>query len=109
VENRIFTSTQRLIGLRKKFAVVADHKNLTWLTPHNLHVAGYIRTARHEELYCLFNFSNRNAFLTWYIFKEHDHTPLHVYDHWKEQQHVVGADHEYLVLEPYQFCLLEPA
>jgi amylosucrase len=109
VEHKIFTSTQRLIGLRKKIAVAADHKNLTWLTPHNLHVAGYIRTARHKELYCLFNFGNRNAFLTWYIFKEHGHTPLHVYDHWKEQQHVVGADHEYLVLDPYQFCLLEPA
>jgi amylosucrase len=108
VENKIFTSTQRLIGLRKKLAVVRDEKNITWLTPHNIHVAGYVRTAEHQRLFCLFNFSKRKSFVTWYIFKEHGTVPATLYDHWTQAEYLVGADHEYLVLQPYQFCLMEP-
>ena len=39
IEHIIFTSTQKLICIRKKLPVVADKKNLTWLRPHNIHVA----------------------------------------------------------------------
>jgi amylosucrase len=107
IEEKIFSTTQRLISLRKKLTIVADCKNLSWLTPHNIHVAGFLRTENGEKLYCLFNFSNKAAYLTWYGFKEHGAAPKELYDHWTERKYTVGADHEYFVMEPYSFCLLE--
>jgi amylosucrase len=107
-ENCIFTSTQKLISLRKKFSAFADHKNLTWLTPHNIHVAGLMRAKNHQKLFCLFNFSKAKVYVTWYLFKEQGEAPLSLYDHWNEKKYIVGADHEYLIIEPFSFCVLEP-
>ena len=107
VEEKIFSATQHLISLRKKLSIVADRKNLSWLTPHNIHVAGFLRKENEEKLYCLFNFSNKAAYLTWYSFKEHGAAPKELYDHWTERKYSVGTDHEYFVMEPYSFCLLE--
>ena len=107
VEERIFSATQRLIRLRKKLAVVADLKNLTWLTPHNIHVAGFLRAYDDDKLYGLFNYSNKAAYITWYTFKEHGFIPKELYDHWTEKTYSVGPDHAYFVLEPYAFALLE--
>lgn len=107
IEERIFSGTQKLLKLRKQLPVVGDHKNLRWITPHNIHVAGFIRSFEEEQLYCLFNFSNKAAYLTWYAFKEQGNQPTHLYDHWNEKRHTVGADYEYLIIEPYSFCLLE--
>ncbi len=103
----IFTGTQQLISIRRNIPAVADCKNLTWLTPHNIHVAGYLRTYEDQKLYCLFNFSDQQALLTWYIFKEHGSSPGQLYDHWRQETMVVGQDYEYLVFEPYSFYLLE--
>ena len=72
-----------------------------------MHVAGYLRTREEQKLYCLFNFSNQEAFLTWYAFKEHGSAPLELYDHWSEQVLKVGADHDYLIIPAYSFYLLE--
>lgn len=107
IEEKIFSATQRLISLRKKLPVVADRKNLVWLTPHNIHVAGFLRTGDNQRLYCLFNYSRKAAYVTWYAFKEHGKTPIKLYDHWQEKRHTVGSDYEYLIMEPYSFCLLE--
>ena len=107
IEHRIFSSTKKLLGIRGKLPVVADHKNLVWLTPHNIHVAGYLRSGGSKKLYCLFNFSDQSAFLTWYAFKEHGKAPESLYDHWQEKEFKVGQDHEYLILDPYSFYLLE--
>ncbi len=107
IEQKIFSSTKKLISIRKKLAVVADHKNLIWLTPHNIHVAGYLRNGEKQNLYCLFNFSDQPAFLTWYAFKEHGNVPERIYDHWREQYFSVGKDNEHLILEPYAFYLFE--
>jgi amylosucrase len=93
--------------IRKKISVLADNKNLTWLTPHNIHIAGFIRAYDHERVYCLFNFSNKAAFLTWYAFKEHGFKPTSLLDHYTGATYKIGPDHEYLVLEPYQFLVLE--
>jgi amylosucrase len=106
-EEKIFSATQKLIGIRKKIPVVADLKNLTWLTSHNLHVAGYLRAYEKQKLYCIFNFSDQPAFLTWYALKEHGKTPEKLYDNWQEKYFTIGKDNEYLILEPYMFCLLE--
>ncbi len=107
VENQIFVATQRLIKLRKNIPVVADYSNLAWLNPHNIHVAGYLRAWAAQRLYCIFNFSRHVSYLTWYAFKEHGVVPTRLYDHWQEKYYTVGYDNEFLILEPYSFCLLE--
>ncbi len=107
IENEMFTRTQRLIKIRSSINAVADHKNLTWLTPHNIYVAGYLRTFEEQKLYCLFNFRDTLAHLTWFAFKEHGPAPAYLYDHWEEKTYFVGHDHEYLAIEPYQFLILE--
>jgi amylosucrase len=107
IEQRVFSATQKLIRIRKKLEMVGDYKNLTWLTPHNIHVAGYLRTFEGKKLYCLFNFGNDDAYATWYIFKEHGPATARLYDHWEAKEYIPGYDHEYLVIEPYRFLLLE--
>lgn len=107
VEHRIFNGTQRLLKLRKQLPAVSDYKNIRWMTPHNIHVAGFIRTIEEAYLYCLFNFSNKPAYLTWYAFKEQGYGINNLYDHWNEKRISLGPDHEYLIIEPYSFCLME--
>ncbi len=108
VEHTVFSGTQKLILLRKKLPVVADKKNLTWLTPHNIHVAGYLRAWGEERVYCLFNFSSQQQLLTWYAFKENGMNPSRLFDHWQEKYYDVKNDNEYFVLPPYSFFILEP-
>jgi amylosucrase len=107
-EEIIFSGTRKLIWLRKNLGVVRDHKNLVWLTPHNYHVAGYLRTADQKKLYCLFNFNEERSQLTWFTFKEHGTAPDRLYDYWENKFHLVGPDHESLQMEPYTFLILEP-
>ena len=107
VEQRIFSGTQKLLSIRKKLTMVADYRNLTWLTPHNIHVAGFIRSLKSKRLFCLFNFSDTPSFVTWYIFKENGFTHGKLYDHWTEKNYKPGKDHEYLIIEPYGFHLME--
>lgn len=107
IENKIFTATKKLIAIRKQLPVVADQKNLTWLTPVNEHVAGYLRTLDEMKLYCLFNFSKEAAYVSWFIFKQHGPVANELYDHWSNKAYKAGPDFEHLVMEPYSFCLLE--
>jgi amylosucrase len=108
IEHTIFSATQKLISIRKKLDVFADKKNLIWITPHNIHVAGYLRTSEAKRVYCIFNFSNQPRYLTWYAFREHGNDPRKLYDHWEEKTFEPGKDHEYLTIKPYGFHLLEP-
>ena len=57
IEQQNFFSYPATDRFTKKIIAVGDHKNLTWLTPHNIHVAGYLRTLEEQKLYCVFNFS----------------------------------------------------
>ncbi len=107
IEEQIFSGTKRLLAIRKNLPVVADMSNLVWLTPHNIHVAGFMRSSKDQVLYCLFNFSNVPAYLTWYALKEKGLQPKALHNHWSGETLTVGADHEYLVLEPYGFYILE--
>ena len=107
IENRIFSATQKLIQLRKSLAIFSDTKNITWLSPHNIHVAGFIRANKEKKIYCLFNINNKAAYVTWFLFKEHGVAPTQLVDHWTGKKHKVGSDHEYLVMEPYQFAVFE--
>ena len=107
IEQRVFSATKKLIVIRRQLPEVADYKNLEWLSPHNIHVAGYLRSYQGKRLYCIFNFSSQTAHLTWYLFKEYGNPPSQLYDYWQAQLHTVGPDHEYLEIAPYSFYLLE--
>ena len=108
VEEKVFSGTKKLIALRSQLDVVADKKNRTWLTPHNVHVAAYLRAFGDKRLYCVFNFHAAAAYITWFAFKEHGLVPKKLFDHWSGKTFDVGFDNEYLILEPYVFYLLEP-
>ncbi|MGZ3767777.1 MAG: alpha-amylase family glycosyl hydrolase, partial [Mucilaginibacter sp.] len=108
IENKVFSSTQKLISIRRKLPVVGDYKNLTWLNPYNIHVAGYLRTYEDQALFGVFNFSNSAAYLKWAAFKEHGLVPGLLHDHWSGNDFPVGGNDEFLVIEPYSFHLLEP-
>jgi amylosucrase len=106
-ENRIFSETQKLIATRKALEVISDTKNVTWMTPHNIHVAGFVRANENKKLYCLFNYKHTASFVTWYAFKEHGERPTILHDHWTGQDFKVGHDNEYFVLPAYGFAILE--
>jgi amylosucrase len=108
IEHIIFSSTKKLISIRKKLPVIADKKNLTWLRPHNIHIAGFLRAWENDRVYCLFNFSDKEQHLTWYAFKENGMKPLRLYDRWEKKYYNVKNDNEYLTLPPYSFFILEP-
>ena len=78
------------------------------MTPHNRHIAGLIRRKGEERRYCLFNFSDQPAGLTWYAFREQGESAEQLFDSWTQTMYSVGSDHEHLVLEPYGFRILEP-
>ncbi|MDF2158310.1 alpha-amylase family glycosyl hydrolase [Algoriphagus sp. CAU 1675] len=107
VENKVFEGTQRLLQIRKKLPAIGDYKNIVWMSPHNIHVAGYLRSLGEQRIYCVFNFGSETALLTWYAFKEQGVAPSVLYDHWTDSRQYVGLDNEYLVLEPYGFRILE--
>ncbi len=107
IENIIFLSTKKLISIRKKLTAFGDYKNINWLSPHNIHIAGFVREYQNQKIFCLFNFSDKEAFLTWYAFKERGIMSYNLHDHWRKKQFAIGADNEYLVIEPYGFYVLE--
>jgi len=107
IEERVFSATRQLLALRRSLPVLVDHSNLTWLTPHNMHVGAFFRAISDKRVYCLFNFSSKKAYVTWYTFKEYGNAPKKLFDHWSQKEYTIGQDYEYLVLEPYGFCILE--
>ncbi|MDB5276752.1 MAG: alpha-amylase [Ferruginibacter sp.] len=107
IEHRIFSATQQMIRLRKKLPVLADYSNLTWLSPYNIHVAGFSRQVEDNRLFCFFNFKNEVMYIDWQVVKEKGNPPVMLYDHWNKKDYIVGRDKEYLIVEPYSFCLLE--
>ncbi len=108
VENKIFSLTKKLTGIRASLPVTADKKNLTWIHTGNRHIAGFIRAWEKDRVYCLFNFSEYPHQISWYVFKQNNMKPLSLYDHWSEKSFHVGPDHEHLRLAPYQFLILQP-
>lgn len=107
IEERIFSALQLLNSIRKKLPMVADYSNLTWLSPYNVHVAGFLRQLDDQRLFCFFNFKNEVAYVDWQVVKEKGNPPTLLFDHWKQREYLVGRDREYLIIEPYSFCLLE--
>ncbi|MBY0480116.1 MAG: hypothetical protein K2Q21_02075 [Chitinophagaceae bacterium] len=107
IEAKIFNATKKMIALRKKLAAFGDYKNLIWLPPYNIHVAGFIRSFKEQQVYCLFNFSAQASYVTWYAFKTHGAKSNKLYDHWNNTSYTIGADQEYLIIPAYGFCVME--
>jgi amylosucrase len=108
IEQRLFSGMKRLFAIRKKLPVVADQNNHHWLSPHNIHVAGFVRTATGQQpLYCLFNFSAWPTHLAWAAINGKGLNPETLFDHWTGKTWQAGEDEEFITLAPYQFCLLE--
>ena len=107
IEEQIFSATQKLLQLRKKLPAIADYSNIQWIGSHNIHVAGFVRQIEDQQIFCVFNFSQLPAFLTWYAFKENGKTPVTLFDHFSKTNFTVGKDHEFLQIEPYSFLILE--
>jgi amylosucrase len=106
MENEIFLGTKKLLNIRKKLPSVGDYKNLIWLKPYNIHIAGYLRTIADHAFFAVFNFSNKPSNLTWAAFKEHAIMPATLYDHWTGKIFSAGNNEEYITIEPYGFHLL---
>ena len=106
-EHTIFEGTQRLIAIRHRLAAFADYNNLQWIYPHNIHIAAFVRSLNEQRIFCIFNYSDKPAWLTWYAFKEKGNAPKKLYDHWEGKEYIVGRDDEYLVVEPYGFLIME--
>jgi amylosucrase len=108
VEHSIFSQTQKLIAIRRKLDVVADKHNLTWLTPYNTHVAGFLRAWDDDRVYCLFSFSRDVQSVPFQIFKENGMRPTKLLDHWTGALIEIGDDTGEFYLPPYSFFILEP-
>lgn len=106
VEHRVFSETQKLLQIRKQHKVFGDMKNLEWIRPYNIHVAGYVRTLDQQAAYLLFNFSKEASYLRWRALSEFSGLSPVLKDLWSNREIKVGDDHEHLVLDPYQFMVL---
>ena len=108
LEFQLFEGTKKLLAIRKAQDLFADLSNVSWMTPHNQHIAGFIRRKEEDRCYCLFNFSDQPAGLTWYAFREQGELSTQLFDSWSEMSYAIGPDYEHLVIEPYGFRILEP-
>lgn len=106
IENRIFTGTKRLLEIRCSLSCIADHKNITWLTTRNIHVAGYLRSSKEQNVYCLFNFSGNTEVVPFQFLFENGSTASSFYNHWAGE--VISLNNNgALQLKPFEFLLLE--
>ncbi len=108
IEKQLFDQTKKLIQLRKKHTVFCDNQKVVWLNPHNRHIAGFKRGSNSKSVFCLFNYASHDAWLTWFALKEKGAiSQTKLKDMWSGAEWTVGEDHEYVVLAPFQFLLLE--
>lgn len=106
IENRIFTGTKRLLEIRCSLSCIADHKNITWLSTRNIHVAGYLRSSKEQNVYCLFNFSGNTEVVPFQFLFENGSTASSFYNHWAGE--VISLNNNgALQLKPFEFLLLE--
>ena len=107
VEAIIFANTQKIIAIRKQLPVISDSNNIDWLQPHNIHVAGFLRYSASQNLFCLFNYSNANAYLVWQAFTQKIKEVKHLYCHLTKQAITVGNPDDFYILQPYGVAILE--
>ncbi len=107
IENFVFSGTKKIINIRKKYKAFGDYSNITWMAPHNIHIAGYLRHYENQMIFCIYNFSDKVTLLTWYALKELGCTNgQKLRDLWSGQFLIVGQDDQHLELKPYQFMIM---
>jgi amylosucrase len=108
VSQHIFTSTKKIINIRKTYDVFADTNNLRWLPIVNNHVTGFVRNSDEEQLYVLLNFGHHEAYISWYMIKAYGiNIGASIIDIWTENSYIVGRDDEYLKMHPHQFMVIK--
>jgi amylosucrase len=107
VEQKVFTATHQMITIRKKLDVFADKNNIEYLTPHNNHILGFVRSTEDKKVFCIFNYSNEPQNLTWYAFKEKKMITNTLLNHCTKKKYTLGNDNEYLQVQPYEYMVLE--
>ncbi len=107
VEQKVFTATQKIIAIRKKFSVFTDNNNIEYLTPHNVHILGFVKQNENTQLFCLLNYSNQTQYLTWYALKEKGIKGNKIINHYNNSTIEIGNDDEYFILPAYEYAVLE--
>jgi amylosucrase len=106
-QQMIFSGTQKLITIRKKLSAISDHDNISWLSTHNIHIAGFVRTLPGQKVFCIFNFSDKVTWLGWRAIKEKGSVGEVLFDHWSNKNYTIGNDDDFLEVLPYQFFIFE--
>lgn len=106
IENKIFTSTKKLLDIRKNLNAFADTGNLYWLNTDNNHVAGFIRTDEMNPVCCLFNFKDKQNAIPWQCLNSKGKLPEKFFEHWNKETVIPERESEMMNLESYQFKIL---
>jgi len=106
VRATVFAATAKLLALRRKLPVLADHSNLEWLQTGNDHVAGFVRAFDKQRFYAFFNFSPAETSISWHVLNQRERFLSSLNEVWTDNVFVVGPDREPLIFQPYQFYLL---
>lgn len=103
-EHIVFENTRKILKIRKNNKTFSDYSNIKWLSCHNSHIAGFIRYDAYHSFYCLFNYSCKLTFLTYYVFREQGlNEGTCLIDLWSGEKVIIGKDDDHLTIKPYQF------
>ena len=105
-ESFVYGGTKKLIRLRKQLEMLSDFNNIEWLQTENSHVAGYIRRGTGKSLYCLFNFSESETSISWWVINRYEPVSTVLENCWTETDILVGTDETRLFFKGYQFYYL---
>lgn len=105
IESQLYQGTKRLLEIRKSIKAVEDLNNIEWLPDENVHLSAFVRYTRAQKLFCLFNFGPYPVYLSWYIFKSEVPQGTVLYDHWNQQQMIIGPDQEHFQIKGYGMVL----
>lgn len=105
IENQVFTSTKKLIALRKKEDVFTDKSNIYWLQTGNDHVAAFVRYSANRIITCLFNFNDAGSYVRWSALFGHDAYEFGLTDYWTGKK--INAHGEFYIMDAYAIAILE--
>ncbi len=103
----VYGGTKKLIRLRKQLEMLSDLNNIEWLQTENIHVAGFIRRRNGKSLYCLFNFSDSDTSISWWVINRYEPVSTVLENCWSEADVLVGESDIKLFFKGYQFYFLK--
>ncbi len=105
IESKIFEATRRLISIRKKYPVIADHNNFHWLRQENFHLCSFVRANNHSTFFVILNYDTNPVYVSWYLFKEFAQAGQEIWDEWNQEILTIGDDEEHLFIPPHGIIL----